>query len=120
MNTIETANPNPPAFPEKLPNSTLVLVLGIISIITCICYGQGLILGIVNLVLARNTSRMYHANPERYSGHGDVKLGRILSIIGIVLSLVFLVMIIVSFFYMDQEFLNRIIQENQGFEMQDF
>lgn len=120
MNTIESTDPNPSTFPEKLPNSTLVLVLGIISIITCLCYGQGLILGIVNLVLARNTSRMYHANPDKYTGHGDVKLGRILSIIGIVLSLLFLIMIIVSLAYMDQEILNRIIQENQAFETQDF
>lgn len=120
MDNIEQTKEITPTFQEKLPNSTLVLVLGILSIITCICYGQGLILGIVNLVLARNTSRMYQANPELYTGYGDVKVGRILSIVGVILSFIFLAAVAVSFFYMDTEFLNRIMQENQAFEVQDF
>ena len=39
---------------QKLPNATAVLVLGILSIVTCCCYGVvGLILGIIALVLAK-------------------------------------------------------------------
>lgn len=120
MNDIESSQQITPALQEKLPNSTLVLVLGILSIVTCICYGQGLIFGVINLVLARNTSRMYQANPELYTGHGDVKVGRILSIVGIILSVIFIATLIASIFFMDPEFLNRIIQENQALEIQDF
>lgn len=50
-----------------LPNSTLVLVLGILSLIFCWCYGfVGLILGIIAVVL---------------SGSPDVCTGKILKII---------------------------------------
>lgn len=120
MDNLETTHLPNTTVPERLPNATLVLVLGIISIITCICYGQGLILGIVNLVLARNTSRMYQAQPERYTGHGDVKVGRILSIIGIILSILFLAAIVVSFFMMDTAYLERLMQENPAFQSQGF
>ena len=113
MDNLETTHLPNTTVPERLPNATLVLVLGIISIITCICYGQGLILGIVNLVLARNTSRMYQAQPERYTGHRDVKVGRILSII-------VLAAIVVSFFMMDTAYLERLMQENPAFQSQGF
>ncbi len=120
MENLESTHRTYAPTPQRLPNATLVLVLGIISIITCICYGQGLILGIVNLFLARNTSRMYHAEPDRYTGHGDVKVGRILSIIGIILSILFLAAIIVSFFMMDPAYLERLMQENPAFQTQGF
>lgn len=43
-----------------LPNSTLVLVLGILSLIFCWCYGfVGLILGIIAVVLSGSPRRMY-------------------------------------------------------------
>lgn len=120
MDNIQATHQTYPSPPQRLPNATLVLVLGIISIITCICYGQGLLLGIVNLFLARNTSRMYHAEPERYTGHGDVKVGRILSIIGIILSILFLAAIVISFFMMDPAYLDQLMQENPAFQTQGF
>lgn len=50
-----------------LPNSTLVLVLGILSLIFCWCYGfVGLILGIIAVVLSGSPRRMYRENPENY------------------------------------------------------
>jgi len=40
---------------KKLPNATLILVFGILSILTCCCYGiVGLILGIIAIVMAKN------------------------------------------------------------------
>ena len=120
MDNLQTTPQTHTPVPERLPNATLVLVLGILSLITCICYGQGLILGIVNLFLARNTSRMYHAEPERYTGHGDVKLGRILSIIGIILSILFLAAIVVSIFMIDPSYLERLMEENPAFQTQGF
>lgn len=72
---------------QQLPNSTLILVFGILSIITCCCYGIiGLILGIVAIVLAKKATTLYAENPELYTGFQNVKTGKILSIIGIVLS----------------------------------
>ena len=40
---------------QKLPNATAVLVLGILSILTCCCYGLfGLALAIIGMYLTHN------------------------------------------------------------------
>lgn len=75
---------------QKLPNSTLILVFGIISIVTCCCYGIGIIFGIVAIVMAGTATKIYMENPELYSGFQNVKTGKILSIIGIILSAIYL------------------------------
>ncbi|HET8753810.1 MAG TPA: CCC motif membrane protein [Salinimicrobium sp.] len=82
---------------QTLPNSTLILILGILSLITCCCYGIiGLILGIITLVLAKSATREYMANPELYTGYGNVKTGKVLAIIGIVLGLLYIIVIILG------------------------
>ena len=81
---------------QTLPNSTLILVFGILSIVTCCCYGiLGLIFGIVALVLAKTAKQTYLAEPELYTGYNNVKTGRILAIIGIILSGLYLLLNIV-------------------------
>ena len=90
--------------PQKLPNSTLILVFGIISIVTCCCYGViGLIFGIIALILANKALKQHAENPEIYEGVKNVKTGRILAIIGIVLNVLFMIYIIwaISFFGWD-------------------
>ena len=80
---------------QKLPNSTLILVFGIISIVTCCCYGVlGLIFGIIALVLANKATKLYAENPEMYDGIKNVKTGKVLAIIGIILNVIYLVMTI--------------------------
>lgn len=75
---------------QKLPNGTLILILGIISIITCCCYGIiGLICGIIAIVLASSATKTYQLNPELYTGYGNVKAGKIMAIIGIILNVIF-------------------------------
>ncbi len=89
---------------QKLPNATLILVFGILSIVTCCCYGVlGLIFGIVALVLANKAISLYKENPELYSDYGNVKTGKILAIIGIVLSLLFIIYLIVMISYFGLE-----------------
>ncbi|MFC4219653.1 CCC motif membrane protein [Flagellimonas marina] len=76
---------------QKLPNATLILIFGIVSIVTCCCYGiLGLIFGIIAMVLANSALKLHAANPEMYDGVQNVKTGRILAIIGIVLNLLFI------------------------------
>jgi hypothetical protein len=72
-----------------VPNSTAILVLGIISIVGAICYGiPGLICGIIALVLAGKSRRMYNENPGRYSlaSYNNMNAGRVCAIIGTILS----------------------------------
>jgi len=72
---------------QQLPNSTLILVFGILSIVGCCCWGiVGLIFGIVALVMSKKAIELYNADPHIYTGYQNVKTGRILAIIGIVLS----------------------------------
>jgi len=80
---------------QKLPNATLILVFGIISIVTCCCYGVlGLIFGIIAMVLAKKATAVYLENPEQYTGYSNVKTGKILAIIGIILNLLYLIYVI--------------------------
>lgn len=80
---------------KKLPDSTLILIFGIISIVTCCCYGiVGLIFGIVALVLANRSLKLYAENPEQYEDVQTVNIGRILAIIGIALNAIYLCMIL--------------------------
>lgn len=80
---------------QKLPNGTTVLVLGILSIITCCCYGIiSIVLGGVGVYLAGKDMALYKENPELYSNYNNVNTGKILSIIGIVLGVIYLIYMI--------------------------
>lgn len=81
-----------------LPNSTAVLVLGIISIATCWCYGiVGAACGIISLVLAGKAKKLYAENSALYteSSYKNMKAGHVCAIIGTILSALYLVFIIV-------------------------
>ncbi|WP_424493411.1 CCC motif membrane protein [Salinimicrobium sp. GXAS 041] len=83
---------------QSVPNSTLILIFGILSLLACCCYGlPGLVFGIVALVMAKKAKETYLENPELYSGYSNVKTGRILSIIGIVLSTLYILSLVVYF-----------------------
>lgn len=97
---------------QKLPNATAVLILGILSILTCCCYGViGLVLGIIALVLAKKDMALYKVNPNSYSNYSNLNVGRILAIIGIVLSALYLIYIIVLFSTLGMEGIEQMQQE---------
>lgn len=77
--------------PESLPNATLILVLGIVSIIACCCYGlPGIICGIITLILAKTAINLYDQFPAKYtrSSYSNVQAGKICAIIALVLSVI--------------------------------
>lgn len=89
---------------QKLPNANAVLILGILSIITCCCWGiVGLILGIVALVLAKRDMKLYEENPEAYQGYSNINTGRILAIIGIILSSIYFLFNIYLYVFVGEE-----------------
>lgn len=97
---------------QKLPNSTLILVFGIISIVTCCCYGVlGLIFGIIAMVMAKKATALYMASPEQYSGYQNVKTGKILAIIGIILNVLYLIYTIWLFATLGSEGIMNMQQE---------
>jgi hypothetical protein len=83
---------------QPVPHATAVLVLGIISIVGCLCYGiVGLICGIIALVLASKARAAYNQNPGMYlqSSYSNMKAGRICAIIGTSLSAVYMAIMII-------------------------
>jgi hypothetical protein len=80
-----------------LPNATVVLVLGIISIVTCCCYGIiGLICGIIALVLAKSATALYVADPGRYTenSYKNMNAGKICAWVGLIMSVLYLIFVI--------------------------
>jgi len=81
-----------------LPNATASLVLGIVSIVMCWCYGVvGFILGIIGLVLGNKAIATYKQFPGAYSESSlkNANAGRICSIIGLILGALSLIVIII-------------------------
>lgn len=79
---------------QKLPNATAVLVLGILSILTCICYGGGLIFGAIALFLAASDMKLYRTAPESFTNYQNLNIGRVLSIIGLILSIIMIILMV--------------------------
>ena len=103
---------------DKLPHSTAALVLGIFSIITCCFNGiPGLILSILGLMESKKAINIHNQDPELYEGIGNANAGRIISIIGIVFSLIGTIMFIYMQMHpeLQQEMMEKLLemQENQ-------
>ncbi len=73
---------------EPVPNATAVLVLGILSILFWCCWGLGLIMGIIALILGSKSKKLYKENPERYSlsSYKNLNAGWICALIGTILA----------------------------------
>ena len=85
---------------SNLPNSTAVLVLGIISIALCLAWGFiGVVCGIIALVLFKKDNVLYKNNPSKYSesSYKNLKAGQVCAIIGLILSSLMLLYIIFIF-----------------------
>jgi hypothetical protein len=106
----QNVNTPPPSFsagqpqfggmgPQSLPNATIVLILGILSIPACCCYGiLGLILGIIAWVLGNSEIKKFNLAPNMYT-EGSLKnarAGKVCGIIGTVLSALYIILIIVA------------------------
>jgi len=81
-----------------LPNATVVLVLGIVSIVGCCCWGLvGIICGIIALVMAKSATAQYVSEPEKYTegSYKNMNAGKTCAWIGLILSIVSLITSIV-------------------------
>ncbi len=78
---------------QNLPNSTIALIFGILSIPACCCYGLGLVFGIIAWILAGKDIKQYKLNFGAYSisSYKNAKAGKICGIIGVVLSALYII-----------------------------
>ncbi len=83
---------------RPLPNATAILVLGILGIVFTCCYGGGLILSIIALVLYGKDKNLYVASPELYTeaSFKNAKSGRVCAIIGLSLSIIYIIIIVIA------------------------
>ncbi len=105
--TNQQINPDQSSNQVPLPNATTVLVLGIGSIILCWCQGiVGLIMAIIALVIANRDLALYYAAPQQYteSSYSNLKTGRTIAIVGLVLAAVFTFMLIIGLLFMGLNF----------------
>ncbi len=81
-----------------LPYSTEALILGIVSIPTCCCFGLiGLACGIVAIVFGSKGIKLYKANPGVYTqtSYNNANAGMICGIIGTIMSSLYVLYAIV-------------------------
>lgn len=95
---------------KALPNTTLILVFGILSILSVCCCGVfGIIFSVIALILAKKATTLYLENPELYSDYQNVTIGKISAIIGLVLNILSIILfIIITSFNEYQDRINKI------------
>ena len=84
--------------PAAVPNATAVLVLGILSIITCVFYGFiGLILGIIAVSMHSKDKALYQSNKVKYAqSFKNSRAGYVCGIIGLSLSALYILIVILA------------------------
>ncbi len=84
---------------QPLPGASNALTMGIISVVgALVCCGPfAVIFSIIGLNNAKKAQQLYDENPGAYTGYESVKTGRVLSYVGLALSLVMLVLLILYF-----------------------
>ena len=102
--TGQTATSTPQApIQQSVPYSTSVLVLGIIAIVGCFCYGlPGLVCGIIAIVQSNKGKVAYNLNPSIYSVASlkNLNAGRICAIIGLCLSGILFITVLVEILFL--------------------
>lgn len=103
---------------KKLPNATVILVMGVLSILGSCCYGlPGILFGTIGLVLSIKDTKLYKKEPDKYLDYGNVKAGKIMSIIGLIISMLFIALMIGVILYVgwdviqDPELLEEFMRE---------
>lgn len=92
---------NPMGMQRDLPNATGILVLGILSIIGCFCWGiVGLGCGIAALVMSQKTMAMYNENPAAFTrtSYNNANAGKICALIGTIISALGTILFIIGLF----------------------
>ena len=89
---------------EELPNASVILILGISSLVgCCLSYGFiGLICSIIALVMAKNANELYQQNPAKYTeaSYKNMTSGKTCATISLIVSIVTIVasILVIIFF----------------------
>jgi hypothetical protein len=81
-----TGAPGDPVYttqPQPHPRGTTILILGILSLF---CFG--IVLGTIAFIMGNNALKEIDANPSAYTNRSTVNAGRIIGLIGAILSVI--------------------------------
>jgi ABC-type Fe3+ transport system permease subunit len=81
---------------EDIPHSKTVLILGIVSIPSCFCFGiVGVIIAFFTFYLHKKAILSYTSNSEKYrkTSYNNLKTGKICATIGLILGLMYLLFV---------------------------
>ncbi|SHI79244.1 hypothetical protein SAMN04488096_104298 [Mesonia phycicola] len=85
---------------QKLPNTTVSLILSIVAFLGCCCFGiGGVIPSGIALYLSNSDKKKYEENPELYSNYKQSNTARTVAIVALILSALFLLYVIISFVF---------------------
>lgn len=76
---------------EKLPNGTMIIVLGILGYLCCCLAGLGIIPSAIAYFMATKAEKIYAENPEGYDNAGQIKTGKIVALIAVILNVLMIV-----------------------------
>lgn len=104
---------------QKLPNATLIIVLGIFGYLCCCFGGLGLIPSAIAFFMAMKSEKLNAENPELYDNISTIKTGKIVALIAMILSALIMARWIYVFITGDWDALmeqSREMMEQWGFE----
>ncbi|MAW65163.1 MAG: hypothetical protein CMD18_03105 [Flavobacteriales bacterium] len=81
---------------KDIPYSKTVLILGILSIPTCFCFGiVGVIIAFITFYLHKKALFSYTSNSEKYgkTSYNNLKTGKICATVGLILGLMYLLFV---------------------------
>jgi hypothetical protein len=85
-------------FKVALPNSSVILAFGIVSIVGCCCSDGilGVIFGIITIVMSKSATNLYTSDPDKYtaSSFQNVQTGKICAWIGLIPSILIVIFMI--------------------------
>ncbi len=76
---------------QKLPNATMIIVLGIFGYLCCCFGGLGAIPAGIAFFKAKKSEEIYAENPELYDNISQIKTGKIVALIALILSALMMV-----------------------------
>jgi hypothetical protein len=99
--TKSNKNQSDEYFLVDLPNSNAILVVGVLSILSCFFMGLiGIILGFIGVKLYKRPHELYKLAPELYTkeSYKNLRAGYTMSIVGLAVSSLFVLFILLYVF----------------------
>ncbi|WP_158975968.1 CCC motif membrane protein [Cellulophaga sp. L1A9] len=79
---------------QKLPNATLIIVLGILGYLCCCFAALGIIPSGIAFFMATKSQKLYEEKPEVYDNYNIIKTGKIVALIALILNILMIINVI--------------------------